>query len=65
MIIPYKVYNPTRKTIHALILTDCEYTVCGHYIVNRKNWELDISRFIESEECCKKCAKSLKKEGIL
>lgn len=65
MMMPYKIYNKKRKIIHALILTDCEYTTCGHHIINRKNWELDISQFVESEECCKKCVKSLKKEGIL
>ena len=61
---PYKVYNPTRKIIHAMIPPHFEYTACGHY-TNGKNWELEIELFIESEECCKKCVKSLKKEGLL
>jgi hypothetical protein len=64
LIIPYQVYRKNKKITHAMIPPYFEYTACGHYM-NAKNWDLEIERFIESEESCKKCVKSLKKEGFL
>ena len=64
MITPYQVYRKNKKITHAMIPPYFEYTACGHYM-NAKNWEFEIERFIESEESCKKCVKSLKKEGFL
>ena len=64
MITPYQVYRKNKKITHAMIPPYFEYTACWHYM-NAKNWDLEIERFIESEESCKKCVKSLKKEGFL